>query len=366
MASRLLRAQQASQAAIDSFPDPVLVVDRDGRVEMANPAARNLLGVVPDGDQPGPVWQPPGRLRGPIEAALQTQQSFLTQSFDQAVTYRIGGEDRSYIPQVLPVCDPYGGTLGAAIVLNDVTRFRLLDEFKSDLVATASHELKTPLTGLRLAVHLLIEEAVGPLTAKQSELLIDARENTERLVGIVDHLLYLARLEHGKEQLKLGPEEPGQLLQAAAERVHQVFNGKRLVFDLNSDQPLGMVAVDSRRLGQVLDNLLVNAATYTEPGGQIILSARAAANDRVELSVKDTGVGIPVEYLPHVFDKFFRIPGQSRGHGTGLGLAIVREIVTAHGGEIVCESEPGTGTTFRLFLPLWAGAEDQRHAGGIS
>ena len=127
-----------------------------------------------------------------------------------------------------------------------------------------------------------------------------------------------------------------------------------------------MVAVDSRRLGQVLDNLLVNAATYTEPGGQIILSTRAAANDRVELSIKDTGVGIPVEYLPHVFDKFFRIPGQSRGHGTGLGLAIVREIVTAHGGEIVCESEPGTGTTFRLFLPLWAGTEDPLHAGGIS
>lgn len=366
LASRLLRAQQASQAAIDSFPDPVLVVDRDGRVEMANPAARNLLGVVPDGDQPGPVWQPPDRLRGPIEAALQTQQSFLTQSFDQAVTYRIGGEDRSYIPQVLPVRDPYGGTLGAAVVLNDVTRFRLLDEFKSDLVATASHELKTPLTGLRLAVHLLIEEAVGPLTAKQTELLIDARENTERLVGIVDHLLYLARLEHGKEELKLGPEEPGQLLQASAERVHQMFNGKRLVFDLISDQPLRMVAVDSRRLGQVLDNLLVNAATYTEPGGQIILSTRAAANDRVELSIKDTGVGIPVEYLPHVFDKFFRIPGQSRGHGTGLGLAIVREIVTAHGGEIVCESEPGTGTTFRLFLPLWAGTEDPLHAGGIS
>ncbi len=366
LASRLLRAQQASQAAIDSFPDPVLVVDRDGRVEMANPAARNLLGVVPDGDQPGPVWQPPDRLRGPIEAALQTQQSFLTQSFDQAVTYRIGGEDRSYIPQVLPVRDPYGGTLGAAVVLNDVTRFRLLDEFKSDLVATASHELKTPLTGLRLAVHLLIEEAVGPLTAKQTELLIDARENTERLVGIVDHLLYLARLEHGKEELKLGPEEPGQLLQASAERVHQMFNGKRLVFDLISDQPLRMVAVDSRRLGQVLDNLLVNAATYTEPGGQIILSTRAAANDRVELSIKDNGVGIPVEYLPHVFDKFFRIPGQSRGHGTGLGLAIVREIVTAHGGEIVCESEPGTGTTFRLFLPLWAGTEDPLHAGGIS
>ncbi len=354
--ARLLRAQQASQAAIDAFPDPVLVVDRDGRVEMANPAARRVLGVVPEGDRAGSVWQPPDRLRAPLDAALRTQQPFLSQSFDQAVTYRTGTEDRTYIPQILPVRDPYGGTLGAAVVLNDVTRFRLLDEFKSDLVATASHELKTPLAGLRLAVHLMLEETVGPLTAKQTELLIDARDNTERLVRIVDHLLALARLEHGRDQLAIGPEDPGQLLRAAADRVQPVLAGKRVVFEI-PDQPLPSVAADPQRLGQVLDNLLVNAATYTDPGGQITLSARAAANGRIELEVRDTGVGIPPQYLAHVFDKFFRIPGQTRGQGTGLGLAIVREIVTTHGGEVVCESEPGKGTTFRLSLPVWAGGE---------
>jgi len=126
-----------------------------------------------------------------------------------------------------------------------------------------------------------------------------------------------------------------------------------VVFEI-PDEPLPSVAADPQRLGQVLDNLLVNAATYTDPGGQITLSARAA-NGRVELEVRDTGVGIPLQYLAHVFDKFFRIPGQTRGQGTGLGLAIVREIVTAHGGEVVCESEPGKGTTFRLSLPVWAG-----------
>ncbi len=352
-AARLVRAQQASQAAIDSFSDPVLVVDREGRVEMANPAARRLLGVVPDGDRPGSVWQPPDRLRAPLEAALASQQPFLTQSFDQAVIYRSGSEERSYFPQILPVRDPYGGTLGAAVVLNDVTRFRLLDEFKSDLVATASHELKTPLTGLRLAVHLLIEEAVGPLTEKQTELLIDARDNTERLVRIVDHLLALARLEHGREQLNLSPEQPEQLLRAAADRLQQLLTDKRLVYDV--DRPLPPVAADSQRLGQVLDNLLVNAATYSAAGGQITLSARVAESGRVELAIRDAGVGIPAEFLPHVFDKFFRIPGQSRGQGTGLGLAIVREIVAAHDGAIACESEPGQGTTFRITIPVWSG-----------
>jgi len=364
-AARLLRAQQASQAAIDAFPDAVLVVDRDRRVEMANPAARRVLGVVPDGDRTGPAWQPPDKLRGPLEEAIESQRPFLTQSFDQAVTYRTGDEERTYIPQVLPVRDPYGGTLGAAVVLNDVTRFRLLDEFKSDLVATAGHELKTPLAGLRLAVHLLLEETVGPLTNKQTELLIDARDNTERLVRIVDHLLALARLEHGRDQLAIGPEDAGQLLRAAADRVQSVLTGRRVVIDVPTD-PLPAVAADPQRLGQVLDNLLVNAATYTDTGGLITLSARPATNGRLELDVRDTGVGIPPQYLPHVFDKFFRIPGQTRGQGTGLGLAIVREIVTAHGGEIVCDSEPGKGTVFRLSLPVWAGAEGLHLTGGTS
>ena len=343
-AARLLRAQQASQAAIDSFPDPVLVVDREGRVEMANPAARRVLGVVPDAS-----WQPPERLSATLTHALRTELPVLTQSFEQAIGYRVGGEDRTFIPQVLPVRDPYGNTLGAAVVLNDVTRFRLLDEFKSDLVATASHELKTPLAGLRLAVHLLLEESVGTLNPKQTELLIDARENTERLVRIVDELLALARLENRHEPLSLRPEDPEQLLRAAVDRVGPRLSGRRIEYRIDREN-LGRVAVDAERFGHALDNLLVNAATYTAPGGQITVSARAV-DGLIELAIRDNGIGIPPEFLPHVFDKFFRIPGQTRGEGTGLGLAIVREIATAHGGNVTSESESGKGTTFRITLP---------------
>jgi signal transduction histidine kinase len=270
------------------------------------------------------------------------------------VTYRSGGEDRVYIPQVLPIRDPYGGVLGATVVLNDVTQFRLLDEFKSDLVATASHELKTPLAGLRLAVHLLLEESVGPLTDKQAELLIDARDNTERLVRIVDQLLSLAHLEDHRVPLDLRPEDPTGLLRAAAERVRPMAVDVQVDVDAGP-VPSPPVAADAQRLGQALDNLLVNAAGYTDPGGRITLTARPLEGGMVELAVRDTGIGIAPEYLPHVFDKFFRIPGQSRSRGTGLGLAIVKEIAIAHGGEVACESRPGEGSTFRLILPIWDG-----------
>lgn len=353
-ATRLLRAQQASQSAIDAFPDPILMIEPGGRVEMANPAARRLLGVTPDGGT-APPWQPPERLREPLADALRDRVPFLSRSFDQALTYRAEGEDRVYIPQVLPIRDPHGGTLGAAVVFNDVTQFRLLDELKSDLVATASHELKTPLAGLRLAVHLLLEEAAGPITDKQTELLIDARDNTERLVQIVDHMLSLARLENRREPLAIRPEDPVELLRSAVGRLQPMVDGLRVsiapVFG-----PLPAVAVDPRRMGQALDNLLINATTYTDPGGEIILSARSVDDDRVQLAVQDTGVGIPPEHLPHVFEKFFRIPDQARSHGTGLGLAIVKEIVSAHGGEVDCESEHGRGSTFSITLPVWKSA----------
>jgi signal transduction histidine kinase/HAMP domain-containing protein len=350
--TRLLRAQRTSQATIDSFPDPVLVVDPEGRVEMANPVAQRLLGVTGarDGQPPMVPWQPPEALREPLRAALQEQIPYLPDSFDRAVPLRSDGQERSYLPRILPIRAPYGLSAGAAVLLEDVTRFRLLDQVKSDLVATASHELKTPLTSLRLAVHLLLEETVGPLTAKQAELLLDARDNAERLLGMVNNLLDLARLERGRENLELLPESPGDLLEATAEAARPRAEDRHLTLAVEVPADLPRVLVDRQRLGHALGNLLDNAVTYTEPGGRVTLSAEAAEG-RVVLTVADTGIGIPPEHLPHVFDRFFRVPGRSQQGGTGLGLAIVREIVAAHGGSIRCESQPGVGTVFRLELP---------------
>jgi signal transduction histidine kinase/HAMP domain-containing protein len=367
--SRLVRAQQTSQATIDSFPDPVLVVDPEGRVEMANPAAQRLLGVTrppaPDasgkreatGDGIALPWQPPEPLREPLHDALRQQRAYLPEEFDRTVMLRVEGAERSFLPRILPIRDPYGGTLGAAVVLEDVTRFRLLDQVKSDLVATASHELKTPLTGVRLALHLLLEETVGPLTSKQAELLMDARDNAERLLAMVNNLLDLARLEQHRGALSLQPESPAALLKAAAAAAGPRAEDKGVLLRVEAPDDLPPVAADHGRLGHAFANLLDNALKYTERGGRVTLSA-AAADGRVTLTVADTGLGIPPEYLPHVFEKFLRIPGRAQEEGTGLGLAIVREIVQAHGGTITCESQPGAGTVFRIELPAW----DQRPA----
>jgi signal transduction histidine kinase/HAMP domain-containing protein len=355
--SQLLRAQRTAQATIDSFPVPVLVVDPAGCVELANPAARKLLGVVPRGAQGpgfGVPWQPPEALRQPLARALQAQEPYLPEGFDRTIVLRVEGQEQFFLPRLLPIRDPYGNSLGAAVLLLDVTRFRLLDEVKSNLVGTVSHELKTPLTSVRLAVHVLLEEAVGPLTPKQTELLMDARDNAERLLDRLNHLLDLTRLEQGGSNLDLRPEPAEGLLRAAADDVRSRAEEKHVALTVEAPPDLPPVAADAGRLAHALGNLLENALKYTGPGGKITLGA-AAANGQVVLSVADTGSGIPPEHLPHVFEKFFRVPGQSRGEGTGLGLAIVKEIAQAHGGDVSCDSRPGEGTVFRLWLPAWKG-----------
>jgi signal transduction histidine kinase len=365
--SRLLRAQRTSQATIDSFPDPVLVVDPEWHVEMANPAAQHLFGVAGRGPDEKPLvaWQPPEPLREPLRESIQAQRPYLPEGFDHALVLVADRAERSFLPRILPIRDPFGQTLGAAVLLLDVTRYRLLDQVKGDLVSTASHELKTPLTSLRLAIHVLLEEIVGPLTAKQAELLVDARDNAERLLAMVNNLLDLARLERGREHLDIQPIQPDELLEAAAEAVRPRAQDKGIELLIEPHDELPAVAADRRQIEHALTNLLDNAVTYTDRGGRITLSA-ASDGDRVTLTVADSGVGIPAEHLAHVFDRFFRIPGQSRETGTGLGLAIVHEIVTAHGGNVSCDSVPGSGSVFRFTLPAWqpAGADVVAAASG--
>jgi signal transduction histidine kinase len=351
----LTRAQKTSQATINSFPDPVLVVDSQQHVELANPMARRIFGVVPvEAERGTPLaWQPPDPLRQPLADVLQNRREYLPEGFDKAVVIQMGEDNHFFLPRILPIRDADGATIGAAVLLEDITRFRLLDEVKSNLVATVSHELKTPLTSIRLVLHLLLEETIGPLAPKQLELLVDARDNAERLLVMINNLLDLARLEQGRSQLHLRPEKPLALLQSAADSFRPQAEDRGIEVSVDAAGELPPVAVDVDQLQHALRNLLDNALVHTPQGGRITLSA-CSADGRVVFSIADTGCGIPAQYLPMVFERYFRVPGDAIQGGSGLGLAIVREIVTAHGGTVECESRPGETTVFRMTLPVWS------------
>jgi two-component system, NtrC family, sensor histidine kinase KinB len=219
-------------------------------------------------------------------------------------------------------------------------------------VATVAHEFRTPLTSLRMAIHLCTEEAVGPLTEKQADLLFAGREDCERLQGIVDELLDLSRIQAGRMELVRRAVPVASLVQTALESQRAHAAEKRLALVDEVAPGAGDVLADPDRVQLVLANLVGNAVRHTPPGGRVVLRARPAAGV-VRIEVADSGEGIPREYHEAIFERFFHVPGSPAG-GAGLGLYIAREVVQAHGGAIGVESEPGQGSTFWFTLPVAA------------
>ena len=350
--SRLLRARKTAQATIDSFPDPIVVVDLAGSVERANPAARRILGVVTLDQETGLPWHPPDAIHDALREVLSGAPDALPSRLDQALCIRDRGAEKFFLPRVVAIRGD-DGLLGAAVVLSDVTKFRLVDQLKNDMVSTVSHELKTPLTNIQMSIHLLIEEIVGPLTPKQTELLIAARQDSDRLVAMIDDLLDLTRIEQGRIRLDLRPFEPRILGAGAVERFQTTSADRGVALTLAIPENLPRVVVDFERITHVFDNLLVNAFNHTPRGGTIAIKAELVdGRNFLRFTISDTGLGIAPEHIPHIFEKFYRLPDEKGQTGAGLGLAISKEIVHGHGGEIDVASTPGKGTVFRFTLPL--------------
>jgi NtrC-family two-component system sensor histidine kinase KinB len=340
---RVLRTQRTMEATLTSAPDPLFVVSRDGSLEVRNPAAE-VLSRLPEF-----AGGLPAALADPLESVLATDEHYLPTDYGKVVTFRVGREDRHYLPRILAIGDKLTEFKGAAVILQDVTKFRLLDDAKTNLVGTVSHELKTPLTGLRMAVYLLLEKTLGPLEPAQREMLESARDDADRLLRILDSLLDLTRLEAGASALELRPIGVKELLRGIADEARSFISAADQKLIVREEPGLGDVNVDASRLRHVFINLLSNASKYSPAGGTITLGAAPAPLGFVRFSVLDEGGGIPPDALPRLFDRFYRVPGQSKP-GAGIGLAIAREIVVAHGGSIACSSTPGAGTEFHFMV----------------
>ncbi len=344
--AKVLRTQRTMEATLTSAPDPVFVVARDGTQEVRNPAAEQLAASAEFA-----TGFPPA-LAEPLAQVLAGGGHYLPTDYGRVVTLRVGREDRHYLPRILAIGDVLTEFKGAAVVLQDVTKFRLLDDAKTNLVGTVSHELKTPLTSLRMAVYLLLEQNVGALAPQQRELLEGARDDADRLLRILDNLLDLARLEAGAAMLERQEIAVGELLGEIAAEARSFVAAAEQTLAVECEPPLEGVtmSVDVNRLRHVFMNLLTNASKYSLAGGTIVMSAATEGAGFVRFAVRDGGPGIAPDLVPHVFDRFFRAPNQTR-KGVGLGLAIAREIVVAHGGTIACTSELGVGTEFHFLLP---------------
>jgi len=358
----LLQTQQAAQAAMDGLPDPVVIMNAGGHVQAINNAASRLLGMDADLRPKDPLATIDPAVRSLLDRVRTHvaggRGAYVPKGFEEALP--VG--DRIFLPRAAPIYGDAGEVTGVAIVLQDVTKLFHFDELKSNLVATVAHEFRTPLTSLRMAIHLCTEQAVGPLTGKQADLLFAARDDCERLQTIVDDLLNLSRIESGTIDLQKRRIAPETLV-ALARDTHRSAAAARQIA-LRSEVAPGCpeAFADPDRLELVFSNLLGNAIRYSSPEGEIVIRARpeisgasieqpdASASRWIRFEVADRGPGIRHEHQAELFEKFYRVPGSPAG-GSGLGLFIARGIVQAHGGRIGVVSEPGKGATFWFTVP---------------
>ena len=225
MGDQVLQARQMTEITFSAFPDPIIALNADGRIDFTNPAATRFL------YHTGQTDSIPASVQAEVDRVFRGAPDFLPTSFERVLVFRVEGHEVFMLPRVIGMRDESGHIFGVAVILQDVTRLRLLDEVKTNLVSTVSHELKTPLTSVRMGLHLLLEERIGALNNKQTELLLAAREDSERLLRMINDLLDLAKLESGKAVLPSEVIEPRELVESAGEDLRGLVEsrGSRLV-----------------------------------------------------------------------------------------------------------------------------------------
>jgi NtrC-family two-component system sensor histidine kinase KinB len=347
----LLRLNLTIRATLASFPDPVFVLNSQGAVEFRNPSADQLaMKLLFSG-----VTRLPAQVDQKVEEVRASGVDYLPTIFKDAVKFHLDGQDRYFLPRVVLLRDEKKQTFGVAVILENVTRMLLLDDVKSNLIATVSHELKTPLTSVRMAIYLLHEKTVGELNAKQSDLVAAAREDADRLLKTLNDLLDLAKLEQGPSQLKPVPVSPASMVETAERAMREIAHAANITLETKVAPNLPKVSVDSQRIAYVFTNLINNAVKYSPAGCRVIITAEEGktrgSKPGIRFAVRDNGPGITQEHQDHVFKRFYRIAGTNKS-GAGLGLSIAREIVEAHQGDIGVVSQPGQGSEFVFTLPL--------------
>jgi two-component system, NtrC family, sensor histidine kinase KinB len=347
----LMRLTMTIRSTLASFPDPIFVLNSLGAVEFRNPEADQLaVKLLFSG-----VTRLPQKVDEKVEQVRASGQDYLPTLFKDAIKFHLEGQDHYFLPRIVLLRDDSREVFGVAVILENVTRMLLLDDVKSNLIATVSHELKTPLTSVRMALYLLHEKAVGALNDKQSDLVLTAREDADRLLKTLNDLLDLAKLEQGAAQLDLKDIPPEEMVKGAAREMREISKAAEVTLKTEIRPGLPEVHIDRQRMDYVLTNLIGNAIKYSPAGTEILVRVEMGktriAQPGVRFSVTDHGPGISEEHQEHIFERFYRVPGTSKS-GAGLGLSIAREVVAIHEGEIGVISFPGQGSEFFFVLPF--------------
>lgn len=339
------------EAAVNGIGEGVLVVGRDKLTVLANPAMQNMFPSEPCsvGEQLD-TWSR-DEIRFLFEDVFQHGE---WRSVDLTTNEPV---HRAWKVSCAPITDPSGGVQAAVAVFYDITELEMVDRMRRDFVINVSHELRTPLTAIQGYTETLLDGAIDEADNNRRFLRI-IRQNSERLAQLTADLMALSQIEVKAREFSFLPHKVNELLIQAADALQTETRKKQIRITIEPVEEDLQVDCDSEAIRQVLLNLMDNATKYTSQGGSINLGAFLNGDD-VCFFVRDTGIGIPQEHIPRLFERFYRVDkARSRAlGGTGLGLAIVKHLVLAHSGQVRVESEVGKGSTFYFQIPASAARE---------
>jgi len=344
--ARVESQRQRLATTVESLGDGLVICDAADTVTTMNPRARELVTQLRPGSRAHGPQSPLPPLGAVLHGEVTIKQDAITISVTAA---RLAG--------------PEGGVVWT---LRDITERARLEQAKTDFVATASHELRSPLTSIKGFIELLQSTEADNLTARQQDFIAIALQSTDRLVDLVSDLLDVARIESGQFEIQPRSVDLRDTLEEVAALMRPRVNDKQQRLDVEIAEPRPPALADPGRVRQMVTNLLTNAHLYTPENGTIAL--RLDGDTRTtRIVVGDNGPGMPPDDVRRIFDRFYRgAENERRSPGTGLGLPIVKSLVDLHGGSIDVRSELGRGTTFTISLPAAPGAASFTGNGAVS
>ncbi|MEO8355035.1 MAG: ATP-binding protein [Chloroflexota bacterium] len=336
-----VEAERARLATVlEQMTDGVLIADSQGIIQFANPAAERLFQASNSINRSIAEVVRHHQL---VEAWRRCQQTRQLQSESVELP------TRHQFLQLVVIPDQH--STGSLLLVQDLTRIRRLETVRRDFISNLSHELRTPLASLKALAETLLDGGALDDPPAARHFIDQIQIEVDALTQMVTELLELSRIESGRLALDLRPVAACELLDSASKRMKLQAERAGIHLRVQCDDGLPQVKIDLQRLEQVLVNLIHNAVKFTPAGGEIVLFAEAG-NGSVQFAVQDTGMGVPADDVPRIFERFYRVDKSRTGSGTGLGLSIAKHIVEAHGGKIWAESLEGQGSTFFFSMPV--------------
>ena len=351
---KLKEEKNKMSAIISNFIDPIIVLDKDGNLLLTNPIGEKIFDLEK-------------KYLGKkiFEEKKYSMEYFINRyklNYDiknnddpniEEISFVKNKEEITYKIITTKIFGPEKEFLGTMKIFYNLSREKMVDKLKSQFITIAAHQLRTPLSAVKWAISLVIDEELGKINEKQKEMLFKGFRSNERVINLINDMLYVSRIEEGKFGYSFEYHDFNELLDKALKEFQYKIKEKKITFIINKEKEKLKVYADKEKMLLVLKNLIKNSVEYTPESGKIIINIKKEEKI-LEFTIKDNGVGIPKEDQDKIFSKFFRAQNVLRiqTEGSGLGLFISRNIIEKHGGKLSYQSEEGIGSEFKFTLPL--------------